>query len=134
MIMETTVLIIIAFVLGWKINEFIMAHTFRKILDELKVSDQALRKLVDDRSLLIPEDTAAEKPRGPTVEIKIEQHQGQLLAFEATKDTFLAQGQDPDMLLSRIVDIFPVGTKIVIDNDHGGELIKAAADRLKSIP
>jgi hypothetical protein len=41
--METIILVAIAFVAGWKLNELIMAASFKKILDDLRVTDQSLR-------------------------------------------------------------------------------------------
>jgi hypothetical protein len=130
--METIIIVTIAFILGWKLNELLMAASFKKILEELKVSDSALRDLAQRNGIVVPEEDAAEKPKGTEVELKIEEIQGKFFAYESAKDTFVAQGDDPDQLLTRIIDRFPAGTRITVLKEHGGEIIEQAAARLRA--
>ncbi len=131
--METVILVTIAFIIGWKVNELMMTATFKKILEELRVSDQSLIALIQRKHTELSDDDSEDKPQGPEVELKIEQHQGQLLAFEASMDTFVAQGADADQLLTQIIQHFPAGTRIVVAKEHGGDLITQAAARLRAL-
>jgi hypothetical protein len=129
--METVILITIAFVIGWKLNEIVMAASFKKILEELKVPDSALKDLAQRNGIEIPEESAAEKPKGPEINIRVEKIDGRLFAYEVGRDTFVAQGDDPEMLLSRIIERFPVGTKITVLKENGGDIIEQAVEQMK---
>jgi hypothetical protein len=130
--METIILITLAFVIGWKLSEIVMTMSFKKILEELKVPDSALKDLARRNGIEIPADTTAEKPKGPEINIRVEQIDGRLFAYELDQDSFVAQGDDADQLLSRIIERFPVGTKITVLKEHGGDLITKAAERMKN--
>jgi hypothetical protein len=129
--METVILITLAFVIGWKLSEIVMTMSFKKILEELKVPDSALKDLARRNGIEIPADTTAEKQKGPEINIRVEQIDGRLFAYEVDQDSFVAQGDDADQLLSRIIERFPVGTKITVLKEHGGDLITQAAERMK---
>jgi len=131
--METVILITLAFVIGWKLSEIVMAASFKKILEELKVPESALKDLARRNGIEIPEDSAAEKQKGPEINLRIEAVGGSLLAYELDQDSFVAQGDDADQLLSRIIERFPVGTKITVLKEHGGDLITQAAERMKRL-
>jgi hypothetical protein len=131
--METVILITLAFVIGWKLNELLMAASFKKILEELKVPDSALRDLAQRNGIEIPEEDAAEKQKGPEINLRIEAVGSSLLAYELDQDSFVAQADDADQLLSRIIERFPAGTKITVLKEHGGDLITQAAERMKRL-
>jgi len=131
--METVILIVLAFIIGWKINEIVMAASFKKILEDLKVPDSALADLARRNGIEIPEESSAEKPKGPEINLRIEAVGGSLLAYELDQDSFVAQADDADQLLSRIIERFPVGTKITVQKEHGGDLITQAAERMKRL-
>jgi len=128
--METIIIMVIAFIVGWKLNELLMAVSFKKILEELKVTDNDLKTLAQKNGIEIPEN-AAEKSQGSEIHIRIEKINGSLLAYEVAKDSFVAQGDDPEMLLSRIIERFPAGTRITVLKEHGGDIIEQAAERMK---
>jgi hypothetical protein len=130
--METLILVICAFIVGWKASEFIHVISFKKILEDLKVSEKDLRKLHSQLAEQLGDSEDAEKaqPDAKTiVDIKVEQHQGQLYAFEVDKDTFIAQGQNGDELLNRILEKYPVNYRVICDRTNGGDLIADAVER-----
>ena len=128
--METVIIVAVAFWLGWKINEIWMAATFKKILDDLGVTDRDLRKLAEQNGITLPEQPSTADSPKTEVEIRIEEVDGALLAYDS-RNSFVAQAQDPDALLSRLIECFPAGTRITVPDDQGGTLIKAAAERMK---
>lgn len=123
------IIVAVAFWLGWKINELLMISSFRRIMEDLKISQSRLEELA--RSVDPTATESEDQPKGEEIQIKVEEVQGQLLAFEVTKDSFVAQGTTPDDLLSRIIEKYPPGTRITVDNDKGGDMIRAAAERMK---
>ncbi len=133
--METIILTILAFVLGYKISGFIHVMSFKKILEDLGIGQQDLLKVKDKvqrdlEDLESPSKSSADNDGKTVVEIKIEEMQGQLYAFELTKDTFIAQGQNSEELVERLLQKLPINTRIICDRSNGGELITDAVEKL----
>ena len=131
MIMETFILIVLGFVVGYKISEIVHVYSFKKILDDLGVGEGDLRKLHSKLAKEVGEE-AEEEPQAERipVEIKVEEHQGILFAYEAEHDTFIAQGKTSDELLERIMNKYPVNVRVICDRSNGGDLIEEAVQRL----
>jgi hypothetical protein len=129
--METIILTIFAFIVGYKVSSWIHAMTFKKILDDLGVGEKELRelhhKLADE--LGVPPEIEDRPSDKTVVEIKIEEHQGHLYAYEVEQDTFIAQGQTGDELLSRVMEKYPVNHRVICDRSNGGDLIADAVER-----
>ena len=135
--MEYFIITVVAFALGWKISEIFHVISFKKILEDLNVNGEDLKKLHNkiarDQGLaeLYPSKNAAAESDGKTVvDIKVEELQGQLYAYEVDRDTFIAQGQTSDELLERILDRYPANHRIICDRSNGGDLITDAVERL----
>ena len=128
--MELIIIAVVAFYFGFKIAEMVHVASFKKILNDLKISEQQLRDLVQKNGLDLdeaPEDSDAAK-----VEIKIEQHLDQLYVYELGSDRFVAQGKTSDEIMQRIVDNYPKGTRVICTTENGGLILSAAAERLKA--
>ena len=123
--MEYFIVAAIAFFFGWKTSEFFHVVSFKKILEDLGVESRDLARLQEQ---LAREDTP-EQVRTIVV-IRVEQHQGCLYAYERDQDRFIAQAQDGDQLLDRILAHYPANHRIVCAERDGGELISAAVKRL----
>lgn len=93
--------------------------TFREILKDLGVSQQDLRRILRDKEL------ALEPGRdGPEiVEIKLEQHQGQIYAYRKDDDTFLGQGSDTQSLIARLNETLKP-CRVIVHKEDGAELLK----------
>jgi hypothetical protein len=136
--MEYFIIAVLAFIIGYKVSEIFHVISFKKILEDLGVDGQQLKKLhnrlAEEHGLApYPENSAAAANSGKTViEIKIEQVQGQLFAYDLIKESFIAQGRDGDELLQRILDKYPTNVRVICDVANGGKLINDAAERLAS--
>lgn len=109
--------------LGSKIATHIHLISFKKIMEDLDISDQQLKKLAKANGILTPElDSGTNELE--LCEIRIEQHQGQLYAFRKADDHFLGQGTDRDTLIKRLEQQFQKDTKLVITEEDGANLIK----------
>jgi hypothetical protein len=115
----------LGFGLGWFLASRIMTAlhltSFSKILKELGVSNQQLRKLRDTADLEL--DDAVDEPE-TVCEIKIEQHGDQLYAYRKEDDHFLGQGTDRDSLIARISKEFSGQVRLIIREEDGAEHIK----------
>ena len=120
------ILFLVGFVAGWalgsKITEMIHVISFKKIMEDLDISDQQLKKLAQRNGLDLPENDS-ETNELVVCEIRIEQHQGQLYAYRKSDDHFLGQGTDKDTLIKRLKQQFQKDTKLVITEEDGAKYI-----------
>ena len=114
---------LLGFGLGWFIASRIMTalhlSSFKKILEDLGVTNQQLLKLRDTIDLEL-DDAEPET----VCEIKIEQHGIQLYAYRKEDDHFLGQGTDRDSLIERISKEFSGQVRLIIREEDGAEHIK----------
>jgi hypothetical protein len=128
--MELIIIAVVAFYFGFKIAEMVHVASFKKILNDLKISERQLRDLVKNNGLDL--DEAPEESHAARVEIKIEQHLDQLYVYELDSDRFVAQGKTSDEIMQRIIDSYPKGTRVICTTENGGLILSAAAERLKA--
>ena len=123
---ETIVVFIIGFVLGHKMATWFHVAAFKKILEELGVTNDQLRKL----GLKAARDLGVKPPKEleesaasdlEEIHIKLEQHQGQIYAFRIDNDQFLAQGTDREALIEALKNRM-TGVRLIVD--QGGDLIQ----------
>jgi len=129
MTIETSILIVLAFALGWRLGSWITQHllalSFRQILQDLGIKNEQLLKLARDAGADIPALSASTE-QGDTLtplEIVIEQHQGVLYAYRKDNKQFLGQGTDQttlvDSISKRMTDV-----RLIIDSADGAELLQ----------
>ena len=129
MTIETLILIVLAFAVGWRLGSWITTHllaqSFRQILNDLGVKNSQLRKLAEDVGVELPAVNAstAEGDSLTPVEITIEQHQGVLYAYRKDNQQFLGQGTDRqgliDSISKRMTDV-----RLIIDQNDGADLLQ----------
>jgi hypothetical protein len=123
-ILLTLLLAGMAFYAGWRLATIWYQTVFKKILDDLGVTDQQLRKLTNN---LAGDETETEVD-GETIklkimEIKIEEHQGTLYAYKLEDDKFLGQGQSREDLLESLKANL-TNVKLIISEENGSGYIK----------
>lgn len=108
---------IIAFVVGYKVAELIGALALREILNDLGIKESQLRSL-------IAQEDQEDQPR-QEVELRIEQIEGQLLAYEKQPTVrFVAQSPTAELLLERLVEFYPANTRLNISRTDGSDLMQ----------
>jgi len=94
---DIIVLLALGFVIGYKVSEIIHLLSFRRIMRDLKITEQQLREVARDNGIDVPDDRSEEDRElgiRETIHIKIEQHGGQIYAYKSDTDEFLGQGTD----------------------------------------
>lgn len=122
---------ILGCVVGYRAAVRVHVQGFRHILNRLNVSNQDLiRAIRKDASpelmaqLELIEQKSSEEPREETVvEVKLEQHQGQIYAFRKDTDTFLAQGADRESLIERLNQTMKP-CRVLIAREDGADLLQ----------
>ena len=127
--METIILIVLGFVVGWKISEWITTASFMKILNDLDVGTDALEKLNKQYSGELGESTeeAAEK----IVNVKVEQHSSRLYAYDLHTDEFLVHADTAEELVTALSQRYDGNTRVLIEKDQGGQLVESAVKAFK---
>jgi hypothetical protein len=100
--MEYILVALVAFVVGWKISNWVSAVAFKGILEDLGVSNEKLEQMIRDKysDNEVAETTVnSDGIELEVMEIKIEEHEGRLYAYRVADDRFLAQGTDRDTLI-----------------------------------
>ena len=129
MTIETLILIILAFAVGWRLGSWIttqlLSQSFREILKDLGVKNEQLIKLARDVGVEIPAVNASTESGAALtpVEITLEQHQGVIYAYRKDNQQFLGQGTDRqgliDSISKRMTDV-----RLIIDQQDGADLLQ----------
>lgn len=110
--------LVIGFAIGYKVCETVSALALRELLEDLGIKNKDLVALLEKQS----------QPQGrpeKEVELRIEHHQGQLLAYEKQPIArFVAQSNTAEELLERLVQFYPVNTRLNISRTDGSDLMQ----------
>lgn len=124
--MEDTVLYILIFAVGvycgYKLNELLMAHVVRNMMDDAGITTKQLEKFSDHWKAQLGQ----EEDHSVTleiVEVKIERVNDQLFAFHLDSNEFIAQGKTKEDLLAAI-ELRMTNVKLAISPEHGAEFVK----------
>ena len=122
MMLEFIIVFALGWIIGWRINDAVRTAAIKALLKELGVTDQDLRAAAARNGIILADapDTAADDA---VVEVKLEQHGGQIFAYRKSDDTFLAQGTDRDSLIERLNQTMRP-CRILIDKEDGADLLQ----------
>ena len=126
--MESIIYLLLGFVLGFvignKLTQFWQNMVFHQILKDLGVKDQDLKRLAEQAQRDLAEDSApTEDAELATMEVRIEEHQGQLYAYTVKEDRFLGQGEDRDALIERLKQNLN-NVRLIISDENGAEHVR----------
>lgn len=119
--MDYFILGIVAFYLGYKVNEKIMYITFSKMMKEAGITNKELDKFIGYWAPGLTQ--GPELADEPQVEIRLEQHNDVIYAYRKDNEEFLAQGGNQDELFKKIGERFQ-DVKFVIHQADGAELLQ----------
>ena len=114
----------IGFAIGFKVADHIHQTLIADIFRRAGVTPDDLQRVMNDLKTEIGEDIEDLDPSEfPKVEVKIEQHGGQIYAFRKDNDQFLGQGTDRESLLKIVAEKF-TNVTLVIREEDGAALVK----------
>ena len=120
--METLIIAVTAFVIGWKLNEFFHVAAMLNLLKELGVKEADLRRLAQRHGLDLPdpsESASSSVQDLEEIQIKVEKHGSEIYAFRADNDQFLGQGPDRESLITRLSQSMTnVRLTVIEGNEH----------------
>jgi hypothetical protein len=118
---ETIIILSVAFWVGWKLSELWSAYTFKEILKDLGVTSEQMKSLLDDKQDQL--DTSSEDPQPPELELKIESHPEGLFAYRKSDGFFIAQGKDRKGLMENLVTNL-TNVRVVVAKEDGAHLLQ----------
>lgn len=123
------ILAAVGFIVGWimgaKITRAIMQRVFAEVLGDLNINADNLKALAEKYGMKVTKVEVDENgEEQEVVEVKIEEHHGQLYAFRKDTDKFLGQGANREELIERLKHEFSGTVKMIVREADGAELIK----------
>ena len=107
----------IGFVVGAKVSHIWQQFVFTEILKDLGVTDQQLKNLIKDAAAT---DDGDQLER---LEIRIDEHQGQLYAYTLDDNRFIGQGKDREQLIEHL-KLNLTNVRLIIQEENGGTLLQ----------
>lgn len=109
--------------IGFKASELLFILTLKDILVELGVTGEQLKAIAEKKGLElgIAPDKNSDSDGLTNIEIKLEEHQGQIYAFRIDNDQFLGQGANREELITRLGERMN-NVRLIVN--EGSELIK----------
>jgi hypothetical protein len=121
---ETVLILVVVFWLGYQTAARFHRNIFREILKELGVTERQLNDLM----LRQQQQLASLTPQEPTadlavVDVKLEQVGTEIFAYRKSDHQFLGQGQDSQTLIERLnQNLTPC--KVVVAQEDGADLLQ----------
>ena len=109
--------------IGYRIADHIHQSVIADLLHRAGVTPEKLESIMDDLRDEIESPGRAEEESFPKIEVRIEQHNGQMYAYRKDTEQFLGQGVDRESLLKIIAEKMSNVT-LVIREEDGAALIK----------
>jgi hypothetical protein len=121
--MELMIITVLAFAIGWKASQWWHVIAFKKLLEDLGVSQQQLEKLHSQLTEVPGFDPEPQEPQ-TVVEVRLEQLDGVILAYRKSDSQFLAQATDRESLIQRLTENL-TPCRVVIAKEDGADLISS---------
>jgi len=122
MMLEIIIMFGLGWILGWRMNDALRTAAVKELLKELGIKDSDLRRLAAKNGIELPETAAAESEL-KTIEVRLEQHQGQIFAYRKDDDTFLGQGHDAEAVVKRLTENLEQ-CRVTVAEEDGAELLQ----------
>ncbi len=120
---EFVIIFAVGYFLGYKMSSIMHLLSFKKVLEELGVRREDMLKLAQKNGLEIQEPQAKAQEDPTVIEVKLEQHQGQIYAFRKDTDQFLGQGPTAEALIERLNQTMQP-CRLIIDRADGADLLQ----------
>jgi hypothetical protein len=122
MMLEIIIMFGLGWFLGWRMNDALRTAAVKELLKELGIKDSDLRRLAAKNGIELPE-TAAAEPELKIIEVRLEQHQGQIFAYRKDDDTFLGQGHDAEAVVKRLTENLEQ-CRVTVAEEDGAALLQ----------
>jgi len=124
MFLDFLIVCVIGFWIGWRASAAWQVLAFKKLLEDLGVSNEQLKKVGRDQGLTFEDDLPAEPDpeQFPVLEVRVEQQPEGLFAYRKSDSQFLAQGKDRETLMQNLVNNL-TNVRVVVAKEDGADLI-----------
>lgn len=118
--------LVIGAVVATKMVKSVLMERFAAALHKLGISAEDVKRAYGLVNTSQKEEPAAAADTAPTLKeipIKVEQHHGQLYAFQLEDDKFLGQGADREALLKRLGERLN-NVKLTVTEENGAKYLQ----------
>ncbi len=120
--MELILVFALGAYVGSRVNAWLNLLAMREMLKDLGIKDADLTALLKKQNQKLGIEDSEEEEL-PTIEVKLEQHQGQIYAFRKDNDEFLGQGTSREDRIDHISKRMK-NVKLNISRDDGADLLQ----------
>lgn len=121
--LELVIVFILGAVIGGRLTHNIMMSATKRLLQDLGVKEQDLRRFAEKQGIHLPDTPEDAAPELTLVEITLEQQGEQIFAYRKDDSTFLGQGHDKESLIEAIAHRMK-DVRLVIAEQDGAELLQ----------
>lgn len=125
--MEFFVVALLSFLFGFAVGGAVkgltQAMAFYEIMKKLGVTEQQLRDLAEKEGIEPQAESRDRSTDRPVIEVRLEQHNGQIYAYRRDNSQFLGQGTDRDTLIQHLDQTFARGARLIVREDEGAALL-----------
>lgn len=118
---ELLIVFAVGIFIGYRVNEAINRALMGSLLKDLGITEKDLRNAAAKNGIKLPDEEAEAELE--SVDVRIEQHQGQLYAFRVDNDQFLGQGTDREGLISRLKENLS-NVRVIVSEENGSKFLK----------
>lgn len=115
--------LILGIIIGWRLSSAFSRITMFAIMRDMGITEQQLKDQMKKYGHEVDDDAA--KDELTTIEVTLEQHQGQIYAFRKDTDAFLGQGRDRDSLIDDLKGKMNNVRLVIVE---GNDLIKVTSN------
>ncbi len=120
--METFLLVLTSFFVGWKLCELFFTLTLKRLLSDLDITDRQLKAVASKYGVPLSEEPN-DDPELTEMEVVIEQQPEGLFAYRKRDYQFLARGADREELMANLVNNL-TNVRVIVAKEDGADLIK----------
>ena len=121
------IVLVIGIAIGWFYANRVAIQAFANVIQRLGVPEEKLIELMEDIKENGYQEEEESSPIEDTIEVRVEQVDGVLYAYNDVTQEFLAQHSDPELLIERISQQIPSGSLVSIPVNKGGLFFKDIA-------
>ena len=112
-------ILLVGFLIGWHLHASVFTKIMRDMLEVFGVSEADMIRALERMK---------EKQADNVCNIRVEQDEAGIRAYRVHDDLFLAQANDPDTLVERIIDKVGKGVYVQCSIENGGDIFRAQAE------
>lgn len=128
MFIDFLIVCVIGFWIGWQASKAWQIIAFKKLLEDLGITNVELADLARKLDMDISEPEAKSDSDLPILEVRVEKTDLGLFAYRKDNSLYLARGQDREELMANLVNNL-TNVRVIVAKEDGADLIDPGPQR-----